>query len=111
MRRFTIKYDDLKNVNEVLYIGTGREIKRVYDGLIRTKKAINGLPYEPSFKFINKRYGLTVYYTSDAQYPTMYVLNADLALTMLLLENSEGFCAVDFAKGKGEKNGKKGKER
>lgn len=95
MRRFTIKYDDLKNVNEVLYIGTGREIKRVYDGLIRTEKAINGLPYEPSFKFFKKRYGLTVYYTSGAQYPTMYVLDADLALTMLLLENNKGFCATD----------------
>lgn len=104
MRRFLIKCNDIKSINEVLYIGTGREIKRVYDGLIRTKKAINGLPFEPSFKFFKKRYGLIVNYSSNVQYPEIYVLDADLALTMLLLEDDKGFCAVDFAKG--EKNAK-----
>ena len=95
MRRFLIKYNDIKSVNEVLYIGTGREIKRVYDNLIRTKKAINGLPFEPSFKFFKKRYGLVVNYTLSIQCPEMYVLDADLALTMLMLEDDKGFCAID----------------
>lgn len=108
MRRFLIKCHDNKSINKVLYIGTGREIKRVYDGLIRTEKAINGLPFEPSFKFFSKRYGLVINYTSNVQYPEMCVLDADLALTMLLLEDDKGFCAVDFAKGK--KNAKKEKE-
>ena len=60
---------------DMLYVGTAREISRVYRGLNRTEFATPSHCDVPKFNF-GKMYGLRIDFT-DYYNPVMWVLSAD----------------------------------